>query len=84
MFSTPDGQFPVEYQHEDATYVFRQIIAGESCSLVGIGSVGKSNFMQFLTRQDVKQHYLSDYAPYYVMVPLNPHHLIRRSSRCWR
>ena len=77
MFPTPDGQFPVEYQREDANYVFRQIIAGESCSLVGVGSVGKSNFMQFLTRADVKSQYLSTYAPYYVMVLLDPHQLIR-------
>jgi hypothetical protein len=75
---TPDGAFPDYYQHTDVEYIFRQLAAGESCALVGIGSVGKSNLMQFLTRADVKERYLGpDRAPYYVMVLLNPHQLIR-------
>lgn len=76
--TTPDGAFPEYYQHTDVEYVFRQLAAGESCALVGIGSVGKSNLMQFLVRSDVKARYLGpERAPYYVMVLLNPHHLIR-------
>jgi hypothetical protein len=76
--ATPDGAFPDYYQHTDVEYIFRQLAAGESCALVGIGSVGKSNLMQFLTRNDVKQRYLgADRAPYYVTVLLNPHQLIR-------
>jgi hypothetical protein len=75
---TPDGIFPEYYQHADAEYVFRQLTAGESCSLVGIGSVGKSNLMQFLTRADVKERYLGpERAPYFLMVLLNPHQMIR-------
>lgn len=77
VLPTPDGALPLEYQHADVDYVFRQLAAGESCSLVGIGSVGKSNLMQFLTRSDVKQRYLGERAPHYVMVLLNPHQLIR-------
>lgn len=76
--ATPDGAFPNYYQHTDVEFIFRQLAAGESCALVGIGSVGKSNLMQFLTRADVKERYLGvDRAPYYVMVLLNPHQLIR-------
>ncbi len=74
---TPDGALPDYYQHADVEFVFRQLAAGESCSLVGIGSVGKSNLLQFLTRHDVKQRYLGgERAPNYVMVLLNPHQLI--------
>jgi hypothetical protein len=80
--ATPDGAFPEYYQHTDVEYIFRQLAAGESCALVGIGSVGKSNLMQFLTRTDVKTRYLGpDRAPYYVMVLLNPHQLIRPQSQ---
>lgn len=75
---TPDGTFPDYYQHADADYVFRQLAAGESCAIVGIGSVGKSNLMQFLTRTDVKERYLGrERAPYYIMTLLNPHQMIR-------
>lgn len=74
---TPDGSLPNYYQQADADFIFRHIAIGESCSLVGIGSVGKSNLLQFVTRHDVKERYLgAERAPYYVMVLLNPHQLI--------
>ena len=46
---------PVSYQRRDAAYIYETLLAGESCALVGSGSIGKSNLLHFLARQDVKQ-----------------------------
>lgn len=72
---TPDP-LPLAYQHDDAEYVYRTLLAGESCALIGIGSVGKSNLLQHLARQEVKQYYLDDQAHFLVTVLLNPHQLV--------
>lgn len=78
---TPDGTVPIDYQRQDARDVFRVLGAGESCALVGIGSVGKSNFLRFITRADVKQHYLGDRGARLITVLLNPHHLIHLQAQ---
>jgi hypothetical protein len=67
---------PDYFQQHDVGYVYSLIRSGESCSLVGIGSVGKSNLMAFMTRDDVRKRYLGDLAPYTLMVLLDPHKLI--------
>ena len=73
----PDKPMPPAYQQYDVKYVYSSLRAGQSCSLIGIGSVGKSNLMQHLTRDDVKAHHLSDKeAPYLLTVYLDPHTLI--------
>lgn len=74
---TPDAAVPLDYQRQDARDVFRVLGAGESCALVGVGSVGKSSFLRFITRTDVKQHYLGEQeGARLITVLLNPHHLI--------
>lgn len=73
---TPDGTIPVDYQHQDARNVMRILGAGESCALVGVGSMGKSNFLRFIPRADVKERYLGDRGNYLLMILLNPHHLV--------
>ena len=74
---TPDGILPDYYQQADAEQVFRLLAAGKSCALVGVGSVGKSNLLQFITRDDVKERYLgAENAPFYALVLLNPHQMI--------
>ncbi|NWG17987.1 MAG: hypothetical protein HXY41_15285 [Chloroflexi bacterium] len=75
-YGTPDSR-PINYQERDAEYVYRFLYAGESCSLVGIGSVGKSNLLLFLMNNDeAKKKYLGDYAPFLIMVLLDPHKII--------
>jgi hypothetical protein len=77
----PDTPMPADYQRDDCRFVYRSLQAGESCSLVGIGSVGKSNLMQHLTRDDVKAHHLGKAdAPYALTVYLDPHTLLHLSG----
>jgi ABC-type protease/lipase transport system fused ATPase/permease subunit len=46
------------YRQEIITPITRNITAGESCSIVGVASTGKSNLFRFLIRPGVCQRYL--------------------------
>src|SRR5512133_1761259 len=72
---------PLNYRERDTEYVFRLLFAGESCSLVGVGSVGKSNLLQLLVDERIKRQYVGDYAPYTLMVLLDPHKIIHLQDR---
>ncbi|MDZ4763764.1 MAG: hypothetical protein SGI73_04375 [Chloroflexota bacterium] len=78
---SPRQPLPVWYQKDDLTYIFRQLRAGEFCSLVGMGSAGKSNLVNLVARDDVREHYIPrEEAMSYVIVMLNPHLLISLSD----
>ncbi|MBI5668664.1 MAG: hypothetical protein HZC41_11715 [Chloroflexi bacterium] len=64
---------PETYQEADASQVFKWLRRGESCSLVGIGSVGKSNLLNFIMDERIKQRYR---AANVIMVFLDPHKLV--------
>src|SRR5215216_7392741 len=51
---------PLDFRATEVAYVMQRWQAAESCSIVGIGSVGKSNLIQHLTDVEVQQHYLGD------------------------
>ncbi len=51
-------QYPLEFRREEVTRILRCWDASEAASVVGLGSVGKSNLIQHLTRTDVKQSVL--------------------------
>jgi hypothetical protein len=68
---------PVTYQPADTRLAFDIMSTGDSQAFVSVGSSGKSNFVNFLTRPDVKRAYVRDRQPYnYIMVLLNPHHMV--------
>lgn len=78
----PMQPLPYWYQRDDLTYIFNQLRAGEFCSLIGMGSAGKSNLVSLVAREDVRPHYIqpSEEAMTYVVVMLNPHLLISLSE----
>lgn len=45
------------YRQEIMTPIMHTIAAGESCSIVGVASTGKSNLFRFLVRPEVRQRY---------------------------
>lgn len=75
-YTPPDQRKSLNYQKKDVHHLFQVIRAGESCSMVGIGSVGKSNILGFLGKAEAKDHYLQSEGQYCITVLLNPHMLI--------
>lgn len=75
-YTPPDQRKSLNYQKKDVHHLFQVIRAGESCSMVGIGSVGKSNILGFLGMSEAKEHYLRTEGQYCITVLLNPHMLI--------
>ncbi len=50
---------PPTYRAAEVEHIIKALCSGDSCSVVGIGSVGKSNLMRFLQRDDVHRAYLN-------------------------
>ena len=53
-------KLPLEFRTNSVSAIMKHIKAGDSCSIVGIGSVGKTNLLRFLMRDDVKRFYLGE------------------------
>jgi hypothetical protein len=51
---------PLDYRQEEVGLIMERWRAAESCSLVGVGSVGKSNLMQHLANPRVQQEYMKE------------------------
>lgn len=49
---------PLDFRKEEVGRVMERWRASESCSLVGVGSVGKSNLLQHLADPDVQSFYM--------------------------
>lgn len=58
----PTRQYDLDFRKEEVEQIMRHINGATSCSLVGIGSVGKSNLLQHLTDPKVHANYLGDAA----------------------
>jgi hypothetical protein len=51
---------PVDFREQTTRRIMQCIQGGECCAVVGVGSVGKSNLMRHLVRDQVRAHYLDD------------------------
>jgi len=52
------NELPINFRESEVRKIFDLILAGESCSIVGLGSVGKSNLLRFLQQENGQQMYL--------------------------
>jgi hypothetical protein len=52
----------MEFRQQEVGYVMERWRAADSCSLVGVGSVGKSNLLQHLSDETVQSFYMKDVA----------------------
>ncbi|GAB1422657.1 hypothetical protein MASR2M15_28960 [Anaerolineales bacterium] len=50
---------PVDFRKEEIYNILNLINAGESVSIIGVGSVGKTNLLQHLIDPEVTKHYLA-------------------------
>jgi DNA-binding winged helix-turn-helix (wHTH) protein len=69
--------WPATFQTEMVRSIMGCVAAGDSCAIVGIGSVGKSNLLRFLLRDDVRQAYLGDEHAAYLFVYLDGNKLLK-------
>jgi hypothetical protein len=53
---------PMEFRQQEVGYVMERWRASDSCSLIGVGSVGKSNLLQHLAEPSVQAFYMKDVA----------------------
>lgn len=53
---------PMEFRQQEVGYIMERWRAAESCSLVGVGSIGKSNLLQHLADETVQSFYMKDVA----------------------
>ena len=80
MTTLPPPDWPLTYRQETMAVIVRCLRAGESCAVVGIGSVGKSNLVRFLLRDDVLAHYLDVEAKSYIFAHVDANKLLERSE----
>jgi hypothetical protein len=50
---------PLDFRKEEVAYVMQRWRAAESCALIGVGSVGKSNLLQHLANLEVQKAYMN-------------------------
>jgi DNA-binding winged helix-turn-helix (wHTH) protein len=73
-------RYTLTYRASEAHQVVDWIKAGQSGCLIGLRGAGKSNFMRFLLRQDVRRHYLGRNDADFVLVLIDLLALVERSD----
>lgn len=59
---TAHSDHPLNFRQRETKFVMERWRAAQSVSLVGVGSVGKSNLLGHLTARSVQEHYLGEIA----------------------
>jgi DNA-binding winged helix-turn-helix (wHTH) protein len=67
------------FRQREVIQILGAIQAGESCTIVGIGSAGKSNLLRFLQRPDVLQDHLGAEWDQYLLVYVDGNKLLKLS-----
>lgn len=70
---------PLNFRANVVRPVMGHVAAGSSSSIVGIGSVGKSNLLRFLQRDDVRREYLGKGWNDYLFVYIDINKILRQS-----
>jgi len=63
---------PLEFRKEEVSYVMKRWQAAESCALIGVGSVGKTNLLQHLIDPEVQKHYMGPKAQQFKAIMIDP------------
>jgi hypothetical protein len=53
-------KYPIDFRKDETEYIMQRWMFSQSCSLIGIGSVGKSNLLRHLSDPLVHNHYLGE------------------------
>jgi len=84
MTTADVAALPLTFRAEQARFVLDCVARSESCALVGLASVGKSNLVAFLRRDDVLRHYLDRLADQQVVIVVDGHSLAPEGPAAWQ
>lgn len=84
MSTMSPPQLPLSYRNELAGYILRRAQRGESCALVGMASVGKSNLVRFLQREDVRTRHLGQDGAHLAVLAIDGNGLAADGPMAWR
>jgi DNA-binding winged helix-turn-helix (wHTH) protein len=73
------SRLPTTFRQRTIGRVIQCVENGECCAIVGVGSVGKSNVLRHLTREDVLAHHLKDKAQKFLFVNVDGNAMVERS-----
>lgn len=62
----------LQFRNDEVRYLLKRWNAGESCAIVGVGSIGKSNLLQHLLTLEVQQHHLGGSAKDLFIINIDP------------
>jgi len=71
---------PLNYRLEEVSRIYSHIAAGNSCQVIGIGSVGKSNLLRFLSREDLRRGQLGPEWKRTLFIYVDSNKLIQQSE----
>lgn len=84
-FRIPQREMPEYYQSADCRFILETLFSGEPCSIIGVGSVGKSNLLRHVIRAEVKRYHLSSLGLIdpnaLITVLLDPHNMLHLEGR---
>lgn len=72
---------PLTYRQAEASMIARYVRAGDSCSVVGVSGMGKSNLFRHLRHAHTRQHYFGDNWQKYLFLNADSHALGELSER---
>ncbi len=77
---TPDrSDLPISFRQRTIDRIVQCVENGECCAIIGVGSVGKSNVLRHLTREDVLEHHIKDKTKNYLFVNIDGNATVERS-----
>ncbi|MBN1963906.1 MAG: hypothetical protein JW910_04635 [Anaerolineae bacterium] len=74
--ASQSSQRNLNFREQEINYILTKLHAGDSCSVVGVGSVGKSNLLRHLLRPDVRQYHLSGEGALLNLILVDPNNML--------
>jgi DNA-binding winged helix-turn-helix (wHTH) protein len=71
------NSLPLTFRAAETDRIFKLICAGDSCLVIGIGSVGKSNLLRYLQQEDVRREKLGDDWKNYLFIYIDINKIVR-------
>jgi len=80
MTDSKDHKLPLSFRSRETGQIFSWLQAGDSCQVIGIGSVGKSNLLRFLQQKDVRHAKLGTEWDRFLFVYVDANKLLETSE----